>query len=79
MIKNVLQFFKEKGFHIVADDVTTMVSAVSIPDKVIIIHSLSGRTMIAIKDDTNIRFAGKIENINQLKTILRLVKELPLK
>lgn len=79
MIKVILDFFKNKGFIIVQDDITTIITAVEKESRTIITHTVSGRTMIAVETDQDIRFAGKIENLNQLKTILRLIKDLPVK
>ena len=47
MIKTVLQFFKDKGFKIVQDDTTTIITAVDLTNRMIITHTVSGRTMIA--------------------------------
>ena len=79
MIKTVLQFFKSKGFKIVQDDTTTIITAVDLTNRMIITHTVSGRTMIAFNDDKDIRYVGLIENINQLKTVIRLVSNLPVK
>ena len=80
MIKTVLQFFKDKGFKIVQDDTTTtIITAVDLTNRMIITHTVSGRTMIAFINDKDIRFVGLIENINQLKTVIRLVSNLPVK
>ena len=78
-IKIVLQFFKDKGFHIVQDDLTTIITAVDLKTKMIITHTVSGRTIIAFGTDKDIRYVGLIENLNQLKTVIRLVSNLPVK
>ena len=36
-IKIVLQFFKDKGFHIVQDDLTTIITAVDLKTKMIML------------------------------------------
>jgi len=77
MIKTILHYFKDKGLHIVQDDVNSIITAVDLKTKMIITHTVSGRTMIAFGTDEDIRYAGLIENLNQLKTIIRLVNTLP--
>jgi len=77
MIKTILHYFKDKGLHIVQDDINSIITAVDLKTKMIITHTVSGRTMIAFGTDEDIRYAGLIENLNQLKTIIRLVNTLP--
>lgn len=77
MIKIILQYFKDKGFHIVDDNTNVIITAIDLKTKMIITHTVSGRTMIAYGTDVDIRYAGLIENLNQLKTIIRLISTLP--
>lgn len=79
MIKIILEFFRNKGYHIVQADITTIITAVDMETKMIITHTVTGRTMIAFKTEEDIRYAGLIENLNQLKTIIRLTTSLPVK
>jgi 3'-phosphoadenosine 5'-phosphosulfate (PAPS) 3'-phosphatase len=78
MIKIILQFFKDKKYHIVQDDVNTIITAVDLETKMIITHTVSGRTMIAFRTEEDIRYAGLIENLNQLKVVIRLTSNLPI-
>lgn len=79
VIKILLEFFKNKGYHIVQDDITTIITVVDMKSKMIITHTISGNTIIAFNTDTDIRFKGMIENLQQLKLIIKLVSTLPIK
>jgi hypothetical protein len=79
LIKTILQFFKDKGYKIVEDDINTRVTCIDLKSSIIITHTVTGRTMIAYKSDNDIRFVGLIENLPQLKLVLKLTSELPVK
>lgn len=79
LIKTILQFFKDKGYKIVEDDLKVRITCIDLTTSTIITHTASGRTMVAYKSDNDIRFVGLIENLAQLKLILKLTSELPVK
>lgn len=79
LIKIILEYLKNSNYQIVQDNITTIITAVHIETGTIVTHTVTGRTMIAIRTDTDIRYAGLIENLQQLKVILRLIRDLPVK
>lgn len=79
LIKILLEFFKNKGYHIVDDDINNYITIVDFKTKMIITHSISGRTVIAFNTEKDIRFMGNIENLQQLKMVIKLVSILPIK
>lgn len=78
VIVDILKYLEEQEYTIVQADTTSIIAAVDIKTQLIIVHSLSGRTIIAYGND-DIRFLGLIENLKQLKVVLRLINKLPVK
>lgn len=78
VIVDILKYLEEQEYTIVRADTTSIITAVDMKTQLIIVHSLSGRTIIAYGND-DIRFLGLIENLKQLKVVLRLINKLPIK
>lgn len=78
VIVDILKYLEEQEYTIVQADTTSIITAVDMKTQLIIVHSLSGRTIIAYGND-DIRFLGLIENLKQLKVVLRLINKLPVK
>ena len=79
VIVDILRYLEEQEYTIVQADTTSIITAVDMKTQLIIVHSLSGRTIIAYGNDDDIRFLGLIENLKQLKVVLRLINKLPVK
>ena len=78
VIVDILKYLEEQKYTIVQADTTSIITAVDMKTPLIIVHSVSGRTIIAYGND-GIRFLGLIENLKQLKVVLRLINKLPVK
>ena len=74
MIKIFKQFLKDKGFKIDTASPNHVLSAYHIESKLVISYvDTNGTTIICKETSTDIRFNGKIHNLQQLKLILTLI------
>lgn len=77
--KIIITHLKNKGFTILDDmykiNEVSIISAFNKETSLIIVHTVTnGRTEITYKTTTDVRFLGRIKNIQQLNMILELVK-----
>lgn len=74
-LKIALNYFKGKQ-ALVVENIPERLTVALKEKMLVIVYTNDQRCMIAHNGDTDIRFAGRIENLQQLKMVLKMVTDL---
>jgi len=75
-IKLILDYLQSIGYMKVEVNLERSIVVVNTTNNFVITHFINGYTAICVKDLTDTRFKGIIENVQELKGVLRLISKI---